>query len=203
MFKFKPTRKTYSDPIAATFKPGIPLGRKYSAGDMCLLHDGFQGSKVFLNSRVLRAALLNSKEYIEEVLEIRITDMRDNEPKTEVKDMEVVEADLAKGDVPKSGDDLILDSEDLIVGNADIETSDLEFPEIPVAMGQPGDDKGEITDEVVIEGVDEIPEGAEVVDEVVIDAPAEVADAIVETITEEVKEDEAPVEKKTKKTSKK
>lgn len=181
MFKFKPTRKTYSDPIAATFKPGIPLGRKYSAGDMCLLHDGFQGSKVFLNSRVLRAALLNSKEYVEEVLEIRITDIRDNEPK-EVKDMEVVEADLAKGDVPKSGDELILDSEDLIVGNTDIETSDLEFPEIPVAVGQPGDDKGEITEEVIIEGVNEIPEGAEVVDEVVI---------------------EAPVEKKTKKTSKK
>lgn len=197
MFKFKPTRKTYSDPIAATFKPGIPLGRKYSAGDMCLLHDGFQGSKVFLNSRVLRAALLNSKEYVEEVLEIRITDMRDNEPKVEVKDMEVVEADLAKGDVPKSGDELILDSEDLIVGNTDIETSDLEFPELPV------EDKGEITEEVIIEGVNEIPEGAEVVDEVVIDAPAEVADAIVENITEEVKEDEAPVEKKTKKTSKK
>lgn len=196
MFKFKPTRKTYSDPIAATFKPGIPLGRKYSAGDMCLLHDGFQGSKVFLNSRVLRAALLNSKEYVEEVLEIRITDIRDNEPK-EVKDMEVVEADLAKGDVPKSGDELILDSEDLIVGNTDIETSDLEFPELPV------EDKGEITEEVIIEGVNEIPEGAEVVDEVVIDAPAEVADAIVENITEEVKEDEAPVEKKTKKTSKK
>lgn len=196
MFKFKPTRKTYSDPIAATFKPGIPLGRKYSAGDMCLLHDGFQGSKVFLNSRVLRAALLNSKEYIEEVLELRITDIRDNEPK-EVKDMEVVEADLAKGDVPKSGDELILDSEDLIVGNTDIETSDLEFPELPV------EDKGEITEEVIIEGVNEIPEGAEVVDEVVIDAPAEVADAIVENITEEVKEDEAPVEKKTKKTSKK
>lgn len=197
MFKFKPTRKTYSDPIAATFKPGIPLGRKYSAGDMCLLHDGFQGSKVFLNSRVLRAALLNSKEYVEEVLEIRITDMRDNEPKVEVKDMEVVEADLAKGDIPKSGDELILDSEDLIVGNTDIETSDLEFPELPV------EDKGEITEEVIIEGVNEIPEGAEVVDEVVIDAPAEVADAIVENITEEVKEDEAPVEKKTKKTSKK
>jgi len=187
MFKFKPTRKTYSDPIAATFKPGIPLGRKYSAGDMCLLHDGFQGSKVFLNSRVLRAALLNSKEYVEEVLEIRITDMRDNEPKTEVKDMEVVEADLAKGDVPKSGDELILDSEDLIVGNTDIETSDLEFPELPV------EDKGEITEEVIIEGVNEIPEGAEVVDEVVIDAPAEVAEEIIEAV--------AP--KKTKKTSKK
>ena len=175
MFKFKPTRKTYSDPIAATFKPGIPLGRKYSAGDMCLLHDGFQGSKVFLNSRVLRAALLNSKEYIEEVLELRITDIRDNEPE-EVKAMEVVEADLAKGDVPKSGDELILDTEDLIVGNTDTETSELEFPELPV------EDKGKIAEEVIIEGVNEIPEDAEVVDEVVI---------------------EAPVEKKTKKTSKK
>lgn len=140
MFKFKPTRKTYSDPIAATFKPGIPLGRKYSAGDMCLLHDGFQGSKVFLNSRVLRAALLNSKEYIEEVLEIKIIDKRDSEQK-EVQVMEVIEADLAKCDVPKSGNDLILDSEDLIVGNADIEINDLDT-EIPV------EDNGEITEEV-------------------------------------------------------
>lgn len=144
MFKFKPTRKTYSDPIAATFKPGIPLGRKYSAGDMCLLHDGFQGSKVFLNSRVLRSALLNSKEYIEEVLELRVIDLRASEQK-EMQVMEVVEADIAKANVPKSGNELILDSEDLIVGNADIKMSDLKFPEVPV------EDKGEITEKAPVE----------------------------------------------------
>lgn len=165
MFKFKPTKKTYSDPTAATFKPGIPFGRKYSAGDICLLHDGFKSSKIFLNSRVLRAAILNSKEFLEEVLEISIKDKRESveEPK---KEMEVVEADLAKGNVPESGKDLILDSEDLIVGN---------------------------TDEVIIDGVEEIPKDAVVVDEVVIDAPAEVADIIVEAVTE----------KKTKRATKK
>ena len=118
MFKFKPTKKTYSDPTAATFKPGIPFGRKYSAGDICLLHEGFKTSKIFLNSRVLRSAILNSKEYLEEVLEISIKDTRVKveEPK---KEMEVIEADLAKGDVPESGKDLVLDTEDLIVGNSD------------------------------------------------------------------------------------
>ena len=118
MFKFKPTKKTYSDPTAATFKPGIPFGRKYSAGDICLLHEGFKTSKIFLNSRVLRSAILNSKEFLEEVLEISIKDTRVKveEPK---KEMEVIEADLAKGDVPESGKDLVLDTEDLIVGNSD------------------------------------------------------------------------------------
>lgn len=185
MFKFKPTNKTYSDPVAAIFKPGVPFGREYSKGDVCLLHDGFQASKLFLNSTVLREALLNSKEFIEEICEISITDRKDTN--VEVKDMEVIEADLAKGDVPKSGQDLVMDTEELIVGNADIDASDLTFPEIPE------EDKGEITDEVVIEGVDEIPEGAEVVDEVVIDAPAEVAEEIIEAVTET----------KTKKSSKK
>lgn len=184
MFKFKPTRKTYSDPIAATFKPGIPFGRKFSKGDICLLNDGFQSSKVFLNSNVLRDALLNSKEFLEEILEISIVDRKDSNP-NEIKDMEVVEADLAKGEVPESGKDLVLDTEDLIVGNAEV--GDLEFPELPV------EDKGEITEEVIIEGVNEIPEGAEVVDEVVIDAPAEVAEEIIEAVTET----------KTKKSSKK
>lgn len=185
MFKFKPTNKTYSDPVAAIFKPGVPFGREYSKGDVCLLHDGFQASKLFLNSTVLREALLNSKEFIEEICEISITDRKDTN--VEIKDMEVIEADLAKGDVPKSGQDLVMDTEELIVGNEDIDTSDLTFPEIPE------EDKGEITDEVVIEGVDEIPEGAEVVDEVVIDAPAEVAEEIIEAVTET----------KTKKSSKK
>lgn len=176
MFKFKPTNKTYSDPIAATFKPGIPFGRKYSAGDICLIHDGFQGSKIFLNSKILREALLNSKKFLEEVLEISIEDKRNHE-KEPKENMEVIEADLAKGNVPESGKELILDSEDLIVGNADSEASE------------------KVAEEVIIEGVNEIPEGAEVVDEVVIDAPTDAAEEIVETINAE--------EKKTKKTSKK
>ena len=41
----------------------------------------------------------------------------------------------------------------------------------------------EVVNEIVIEGVDEIPEGAEVVEEVVIDAPEEVVNEIVEEAT--------------------
>lgn len=170
MFKFKPTNKTYSDPVAAIFRQGVPFGREYSKGDVCLLHDGFQASKLFLNSTVLREALLNSKEFIEEICEISIKDKR-KPVEVSNKDMEVVEADLSKEKVPESGKSLVLDTEDLIVENVD----------------------AIVTEEVVIEGVDEIPEGAEVVDEVVINAPAEVAEEIVEAVTET----------KTKKSSKK
>lgn len=74
MFVFKPTAKTYSDPIAATFVPGIPFGREKSRGDICLLHEGFSSSRIYLNSHVLREAILNSKDFLEEVLDIKITD---------------------------------------------------------------------------------------------------------------------------------
>lgn len=186
MFKFKPTNKTYSDPVAATFVPGIPFGRKYSKGDICLLHDGFQASKIFLNSNVFREALLASKEFIEEICDIKITDRKDNNPKMDRTKAEVVEADVAVGmDIPtKPTSQMVFESIELEVkDNKDVDTSDLVFPELP----------GEDSTEVVIEGVDEIPEGAEVVDEVVIDAPAEVAEEIIEVI--------AP--KKSRRTSKK
>jgi hypothetical protein len=80
MFVFKPTEKTYSDPVSATFAPGIPFGREKSRGDVCLLHEGFAASKIFLNANVLREAMLNSKDYLEEVLQIKITDKVGKEP---------------------------------------------------------------------------------------------------------------------------
>ena len=83
MFKFKPTNKTYSDPISAIFKPGIPFGRQYTKGDICLLHDRIPGSKIFFNSLILREAMLNSKEYLEEVLDIKIIDTRVEKKKAE------------------------------------------------------------------------------------------------------------------------
>lgn len=81
MFIFKPTTKTYSDPVSATFVPGLPFGREKSKGDICLLHEGFAASKIFLNSSVLREAILNSKDYLEEVLHLKITDKLGKEPK--------------------------------------------------------------------------------------------------------------------------
>lgn len=158
MFKFKPTKKTYTDPVAATFIPGIPFGRAYSKGDICLLNDGFQGSKIFLNSKILREAILNSKDFLEEILNISI---KDKAPvvKEAPKDMEVIEAPVTKAKNTSKGKgktkDLIIDSESL----ESIEASD-----------------------VIIEGVDEIPEGAEVIEGVTIEAPAEVADAIEDAI---------------------
>lgn len=80
MFVFKPTKQTYSDPVSATFLPGLPFGREKSKGDICLLHEGFASSKIFLNSGVLREAMLNSKDYLEEVLGLKITDKQAKEP---------------------------------------------------------------------------------------------------------------------------
>ena len=74
MFKFVPVEKTFSDPISATFRPAIALGRKYSKGDMVLLCETMSASKTFLNSLILREAILASKEYVEQALNITIID---------------------------------------------------------------------------------------------------------------------------------
>ena len=85
MFVFKPTEKTFSDPASATFVPGIPFGREYSKGDICFLHEELQGSKMFFNSNILREAILDSKDFLEEILEIKISDNKKAEVKKEVK----------------------------------------------------------------------------------------------------------------------
>ena len=100
-FEFKPVEKTFSDPIAAVFKPGIPFGREYARGDIVLLHPEISSSKIFLNSKVLREALLDSKEYLEGVLNITITDnvkkpakKKKKEPAVEAVEEEVPEIDV-------------------------------------------------------------------------------------------------------------
>ena len=159
MFVFKPTNKTYSDPVAATFAPGVPFGREKSRGDICLLHTGFSASKIYLNSKVLREAMLNSKDYLEEALNIRITDREGKGPK--------------KLDLPEE--------------EVEIYEAPVEFPELP--KEEP------VTEEVTIDASElniaatDVVDGP-VVEEVVIDAPEEVAEVI-----EEVK--------KTKKSKKK
>lgn len=85
MFKFKATTETYSDPISATFVQGIPFGPEFSKGDIAFLHEEFAGSKIFFNSRVLREAMLESKDFLEKALDIKITDARKAEPVKEVK----------------------------------------------------------------------------------------------------------------------
>lgn len=85
-FKFYPVEKTYTDPVTAVFRPAIPYGRKYFKGDIVLMHQGMIGSKIFLNSHILREALLSSASYLERVLEIKITDVaKSEEVKEEVK----------------------------------------------------------------------------------------------------------------------
>ena len=127
MFTFKPTSKTYSDPIAATFTPGVPFGRKYSKGDICLLHEGFQSSKIYLNSVVLRDAILNSKDYLEEILDITITD---NKAPKSAKSKKV------------TAEDAVLSNEDLIVGSVK-KTTKKKKEEVEVSV--------EVTEETTVE----------------------------------------------------
>jgi hypothetical protein len=92
-FEFRPITKTYSDPVVSTFRPGTPFGREYSRGDIVLLHPEISASKTYLNSKVLRDAILNSKEYLEEVLGLVITDAlepKKTESKKEKKDKKEV-----------------------------------------------------------------------------------------------------------------
>ena len=86
MFVFKPTEKTFSDPSSATFIPGVPFGPEYSRGDIAFLHEEFMGSKMFFNSKVLRQAILDSKDYLEEVLELKISDARKAEKEEVVEE---------------------------------------------------------------------------------------------------------------------
>jgi hypothetical protein len=83
-FKFYPVGKTYTDPVTAVFKPAIPFGKKYFKGDIVLMHPEIMGSKVFLNSNILREALLNSADYLEEAIGIKITDVAKSEKVEEV-----------------------------------------------------------------------------------------------------------------------
>lgn len=100
MFKFKPTIKTYSDPISAIFKPGIPFGREYSKGDICLLHDRIPGSKIFFNSKILREALLNSADFLEEALGISIIDKRTKEVEINTEEKSEVKPEVSKPEEP-------------------------------------------------------------------------------------------------------
>jgi hypothetical protein len=102
-FEFKPVEKTFSDPVASIFKPGIPFGREYTRGDIVLLHPEITSSKIFLNSKVLRDAILDSKEYLEEALGIKFIDKYEP-PKTNTK-------------APKKSK--VVDVPDAIVGNVE------------------------------------------------------------------------------------
>jgi len=93
-FRFYPVEKTYTDPVTAVFKPAIPFGKKYFKGDLVLMHPEIMGSKVFLNSNILREAILNSKELLEERLGLVIEDATKSEKpkkKTTAKKVEKVE----------------------------------------------------------------------------------------------------------------
>lgn len=145
-FEFRPVERTFSDPVAAQFKPGAPFGREYSRGDVVLLHPEISSSKIYLNSKVLRDAILASKDYIEEVLGLVISDALNVEETKEAKKETKAKKNSKKVEEPKA--------------------------EEPVE---------EVT-EVTIEGVNEVPEGEEIKEEVVIDAPAEVAEAIADSL---------------------
>lgn len=155
-FEFRPVERTFSDPIAAQFKPGAPFGREYSRGDIVLLHPEISSSKIYLNSKVLRDAILASKDYVEEVLGLVISDALNVEETKEAKKETKAKKNSKKVEEPK---------------------------EEPVE---------EVT-EVTIEGVNEVPEGEEIKEEVVIDAPVEVAEEITNSL---ILEEEPLVEEK-------
>ena len=129
-FEFKPVEQTFSDPVAAVFKPGTPFGREYSRGDIVLLHPEISTSKVYLNSLVLRDAILGSKEYLEKKLGIIITDAKE-EPKkapakkTKGKPKEDLETTIEEPVKEEHTDDPVDDSvSDLII--EDVVVPDIE-----------------------------------------------------------------------------
>lgn len=114
-FEFRPVEKTFSDPIAAQFKPGAPFGREYSRGDVVLLHPEISSSKIFLNSKVLRDAILASKEYIEEALGLIISDAKDVKKETKAKRTSKKEEEtVIEEPIKEETNNLILEEEPLV-----------------------------------------------------------------------------------------
>lgn len=150
-FVFKPVSKTFSDPVAAQFKAGAPFGREFSRGDIVLLHPEISASKTYLNSNVLRDAMLTSKDFLEEALGIKIMDVRTapDSIEEETTDIEVKPKKTSRKKV----------SEETVESKEDI-----------------------IADEVIITGVDTVPEGEEIIDEVIIDATEEAAKDIEDSL---------------------
>lgn len=149
-FVFKPVSKTFSDPVAAQFKAGAPFGREFSRGDIVLLHPEISASKTYLNSNVLRDAMLTSKDFLEEALGIKIIDAR-TAPDSIEEETTDIEVKPKKTSRKKVSEETV--AEEVIV-----------------------------TDEVVITGVDTVPEGEEIIDEVIIDATEEAAKDIEDSL---------------------
>lgn len=121
-FVFKPVEQTFSDPVAAVFRPGIPYGREYCKGDIVLLNPEISSSKIFLNSKILREAILESKDYIEKVLNLEIKDKAVSENPVEEKKSTKGKAKKDK-EVPKEApvlEDLAYEEEELIKENTEV-----------------------------------------------------------------------------------
>lgn len=126
-FVFKPVEQTFSDPVASVFRPGIPYGREYCKGDIVLLNPEISSSKIFLNSKILREAILESKGYIEEALNLEIKDKAISENPVEEKKSSKGKAKKGK-EVPKEApalEELAYEEEELIKENTEV-TEDTE-----------------------------------------------------------------------------
>lgn len=135
-FVIRPIGKLNCDPVTSIFKPGIPFGMQYFKGDLILFHPEITTSKTFLNSKILREAILNSKEYVEEALGLIISDalnveeVKEEAPKKETKakrnskkveePKEVTEVTIENNDKVSEGEEvkednsLILEEEPLV-----------------------------------------------------------------------------------------
>lgn len=145
-FEFKPVSKTFSDPVAAQFKPGAPFGREFSRGDIVLLHPEISASKLYLNSNVLRDAMLRSKEYLEEALEIKIIDAR-TAPDSIEEETTDIEVKPKKTSRKKVSEEIIVPESKVVDGESN------ETPEETSAIIETPEENKEISDEPIEESL--------------------------------------------------
>lgn len=113
-FIFRNTAKINCDPVTAIFKPGIPFGMEYFRGDLVLFHPEITVSKVFLNSKILREAILNSKDIVEEMLGLTITDALN---KIEEAPVEIVKKNSKKAKVVE---EIVIEGVNEVPENAEV-----------------------------------------------------------------------------------
>lgn len=84
MFRLVKTSETFIDPLMAVCPVGSKVG--YTYANLCIIAEGVPNARVYLNSKVLKQALLNNPKLVAEVLGLRVTDLSvKEEPKLKKK----------------------------------------------------------------------------------------------------------------------
>ena len=163
------TKDTASNPLTSL----CPCGKRFSQvknkyGDLCIMHSGIPLSKLFINSEILREALLDNPELVKEALGLEIVDLYAEEVIDEEE--EFIEDDVIVVDPIVIDEEMVEEAVDQILEEEAIEDTDenreiltKELSEVATAVTEASAD-GEISEEEILIVEKEFDDVEEVID---------------------------------------